>query len=72
MFNDYTGKILFRAHHRDLLKEAEGGWRLKAAGIDRPRRLNLKRALVIAGAVLAGLLNYTDRRPQSAVHGRRS
>jgi hypothetical protein len=56
MFNDYTGKALLEARRRDLLKEAEGGWWLKATRTDQPRRLSLKRALAIAGAVLAGLL----------------
>lgn len=56
MFDDYTAKALFGARRRDLLKEAEGGWRLKAVRADQPRRLNLKSALAIAGGVLAGLL----------------
>jgi hypothetical protein len=56
MFNDYTGKILFEARYRDLLKEAEGGGRLKAGRANQPWRLNRKLALAIAGAVLAGLL----------------
>jgi hypothetical protein len=52
--NDYTGKLLHSAHTADLLKEARGGWLLKAAqepGESRsPKRvvMNLARALMKA------------------------
>ena len=57
MYHDYTGKELYKARQQDLMKEAEGGWRLKAAGVDRsglssPRRL----ILAVIGALVTVLL----------------
>ena len=35
MYNDFTGNQLHKARRNDLLKEAEGGQRLRAAGVTR-------------------------------------
>ncbi len=56
MYNDFTGKELYKARHQDLMKEAEGGWRLKEAGIETPRRLNARLALALLGALLTALM----------------
>jgi hypothetical protein len=56
MYNDFTGKELYKSHHQDLLKEAEGGWRIKAAGVDRPGLSMGKLVLVVTGVLLAALL----------------
>jgi hypothetical protein len=56
MYNDFTGKELYKSHHQVLLKEAEGGWRLKAAGVDRPGLSMGKLVLGMIGALLAVLL----------------
>lgn len=56
MINDYSGKILSEAKHRDFIKEAEGGWLLKQAGTNKHRRLRLKLSLALGGMVLALLL----------------
>lgn len=44
MYNDFIGHQLHKARHNDLLKEAEGGQRLRAAGVTR------------SGSALGGLL----------------
>ena len=44
MYNDFTGNQLHKARRSDLMKEAEGGQRLKAAGVTR------------SGSSLGGLL----------------
>jgi len=58
--NDYTGKLLHNAHYDDLLKEARGGWLLKAArqpGQPRPSRSTNRRLVMkLVWAVLAALL----------------
>jgi hypothetical protein len=58
--NDYTGKLLHNAHYDDLLKEARGGWLLKAArqpGQPRPARIaNRRLAMKLVWAVMAALL----------------
>jgi hypothetical protein len=35
MFNDFTGNELHKARRHDLMKEAEGGQRLRAAGVNQ-------------------------------------
>ena len=56
MFSDYTGKVLHEAKYRGFIDEAKGGWLLKQARADEPRRLNLKRVLALSGAALIVLL----------------
>lgn len=49
MYNDYTSKVLHEARRKELMNEADGGWRLKNAGLRKPT--NWKRilfALVLA------------------------
>ena len=55
MNNDFIGNELHKARRHDLMREAEGGWRLKAAGGDKPRRsprLLVLKAIGVLGAVL--------------------
>jgi len=58
--NDYTGKLLHNAHYDDLLKEARGGWLLKAARQPGQSRLtrtaNRQMVMKLVWAVLAALL----------------
>ena len=58
--NDTTGKLLHNAHYDDLLKEARGGWLLKAArqpGESRSSRsANRRLVMKLAWAVMAALL----------------
>jgi hypothetical protein len=56
MYHDFTGKELYKARHHDLMKEAEGGWRLKAAGAGGQGLSARKLALALLGALLVGLL----------------
>lgn len=56
MYNDFTGNELYKARHQDLMKEAEGSWRLKAAGVDRPGLSMGTLALKAVGVLLAALL----------------
>ena len=56
MNNDFTGNELHKARLHDLMKEAEGGWLLKAAGVDRPCRSIGMLALKAIGALIAILL----------------
>ena len=71
--NDYTGKLLHDAHFDDLLKEARGGWRLKAArqpGESRSsrsatRRLVMKLAWVVMAALLATAVVSATFEPRS-------
>jgi hypothetical protein len=56
MSQHYTGQQLHDAHYNDLLNEAEGGWRLRAAEeAGQPRRVYRKLVwtLVGMGIVLA-------------------
>lgn len=55
MNNDFTGNELHKARRHDLLKEAEGGQLLKAAGVDKPGRSLEMLALKALGALLAVL-----------------
>ena len=58
--NDYTGKLLHNAHYNDLLKEARGGWLLKAArqpgGSRSSRSPNRRLLMKLVWAVMAALL----------------
>ena len=56
MINDYTGNQLHKARRHDLMKEAEGGWRLRAAGVNKPSRSLGTLALKAIGALIAVLL----------------
>ena len=56
MNNDFTGNELHKARLHDLMKEAEGGRRLKAAGVDKPGHSVGMLALKAMGALLAVLL----------------
>ena len=56
MNNDFTGNELHKARVHDLMKEAEGGWLLRAAGVARPGRSLGILALKTIGALLAVLL----------------
>ena len=56
MNNDFTGNELHKARRHDLMKEAEGGWRLKAAGVDKPGRPIGMLVLKAIGALIAVLL----------------
>jgi hypothetical protein len=56
MNNDFTGNELHKARRRDLMKEAEGGWRLKAAGVEKPGRPIGVLVLKAIGALIAILL----------------
>jgi hypothetical protein len=56
MNNDFTGNELHKAHLHDLMKEAEGGWLLKASGVDKPSRPIGMLALKAIGALIAILL----------------
>ncbi len=38
MNNDFIGNEFHKSRRHDLMREAEGGWRLKAAGVDKPGR----------------------------------
>jgi hypothetical protein len=55
MNNDFTGNELHKARHYDLMKEAEGGRRLKMAGGDKPGQpigMLVLKAVGVLGAVL--------------------
>ena len=56
MNNDFTGNELHKARRHDLMKEAEGGRLLKAAGVDQPHRSLGTLALKAIGALIAILL----------------
>jgi len=56
MNNDFTGNELHKARLHNLMKEAEGGWLLRAAGVDKPGRSPGVLALKAIGALLAVLL----------------
>ncbi len=56
MNNDFTGNELHKARRHDLIKEAEGGRLLKAAGVDKPDRSLGMLALKAIGALIAILL----------------
>ena len=56
MNNDFTGNELHKARRHDLMKEAEGGRLLRAAGVDKPSRSPGTLALKAIGALLAVLL----------------
>jgi hypothetical protein len=56
MNNDFTGNELHKARLHDLMKEAEGGRLLKAAGVDKPGRPIGMLALKAMGALLVVLL----------------
>lgn len=56
MNNDFTGNELHKARRHDLMKEAEGGRMLKAAGVDQPHRSLGVLALKAIGALVAILL----------------
>lgn len=56
MNNDFTGNELHKARRHDLMREAEGGWRLKAAGVDKPGRPIGMLVLKAIGAVITILL----------------
>jgi hypothetical protein len=56
MYNDFSGNELYKAHHQDLMKEAEGGWRLKAAGADKPSLSIGKLVVALFGALLIAAL----------------
>ena len=56
MNNDFTGNELHKARRNDLMREAEGGWRLKAAGVDKPGRPIGMLMLKALGALIAVLL----------------
>jgi hypothetical protein len=56
MSNDFTGNELHKARLNDLMKEAEGGWRLRAAGVNKPGRSIGMLALKAIGAFIAILL----------------
>jgi ferric-dicitrate binding protein FerR (iron transport regulator) len=72
--NDYTGRLLHDAHYEDLLKEARGGWQLKAArqpGESRQsrspkRRLATRFAWALMAALLAALVITANFEPSSA------
>jgi hypothetical protein len=53
MNNDFTGNELHKARRHDLMKEAEGGWRLKAARVDKPGRSVGMLVLKAIGALIA-------------------
>ena len=59
MSNDYEGKLLYEARYQELLKEAQGGWLLKAARpaskAHPPRSASLKLMLTLIWAVMAAL-----------------
>jgi hypothetical protein len=38
MNNDFTGNEFHKARRHDLMKEAEGGRKLRAAGVNKPGR----------------------------------
>jgi hypothetical protein len=60
MTNDYEGKLRYEARYQDLMKEAQGGWLLKAARpeIDaRPARFGkLKRVIPLVWALVAAAI----------------
>ncbi len=56
MYNDFTGNELHKARRQDLMKEAEGGWQLKAAGVGKPGRSIGMLMLKAIGALIAILL----------------
>jgi hypothetical protein len=56
MNNDFTGNELHKARRHDLMREAEGGRLLKAAGVERPGRSLGVLTLKALGALLAVLL----------------
>jgi hypothetical protein len=56
MNNDFIGNELHKARRHDLMKEAEGGWRLKAAGVEKPGRPLGMLVLKAIGALIAVLL----------------
>jgi len=60
MTNDYEGKLRYEARYQDLMKEAQGGWLLKAARPmnDTPsaRRGMLKRAMPLVWALVAAVI----------------
>ena len=71
--NDYTGKLLHNAHYNDLLKEARGGWLLKAArqpgesrsSPSRNRRLAMKLVWAVMAALLAMVVVSASFQPRS-------
>ena len=56
MNNDFTGNELHKARFHDLTKEAEGGQRLKAAGVNKPGHSVGMLALKAIGALIAIML----------------
>ena len=56
MNNDFIGNELHKARRHDLMREAEGGRRLKAAGVDKPGRSLGMLALKAIGALITILL----------------
>ncbi|HLF25848.1 MAG TPA: hypothetical protein VJG32_05890 [Anaerolineae bacterium] len=56
MNNDFSYQQLYAAHRQDLMREAEVGWQLKAAGVDRPGLSMRRLVLKVIGALRAALL----------------
>ena len=56
--NDYTGRLLHQARMQDLTREANGGWRMRAAHPGRKARAFRLTSLTIrvTGAVVAAVL----------------
>ena len=57
MTNDYEGKLRYEARYNELMKEAQGGWLLKAAQQEADARPAtggmLKRAMPLVWALVA-------------------
>jgi hypothetical protein len=56
MNNDFVGNEFHKGRHHDLMKEAEGSRRLKAAGVDKPSRPIGMLVLKAIGALIVVLL----------------
>jgi hypothetical protein len=72
MLNDYTGKLLHQARQKELMNEADGGWRMKQAGLRKPTKWKRMLFGLLLAAALSLILMVMPSQGQSVTIGNTS